>query len=59
LILWGAEDRLVHVGNAEEFRQRIPGSKVNLLEGVGHMPMVEAPGKSAKIFMEFTAALSN
>lgn len=59
LILWGAEDRIVHAGNAEEFHRRIPGSTVVVLEGVGHAPMVEVPEATARIFTEFTAALSN
>lgn len=58
LILWGTEDRIIDVGNAEEFQRRIPGSKIVVLEGVGHAPMIEVPEKSAKLFTEFVADCS-
>lgn len=46
LILWGAEDRLIPVGVAAFFSQRIPGSRVSILDGIGHIPMEEAPDRS-------------
>ena len=53
LILWGAEDRLVHVDNAKIFNQLIPHSKKVILDGIGHVPMLEAPEKSSKIYSEW------
>jgi abhydrolase domain-containing protein 6 len=40
LILWGAQDRLIHVSAAEVFRKGIKDSEVLILHS-GHMPLVE------------------
>lgn len=47
LILWGREDRLVPVGDAHEFARAIPNSVVRIYDEVGHLPMEEAPERSA------------
>lgn len=41
LILWGAEDRLVPPIHAESFHRDIPGSKLVIFEGLGHVPHEE------------------
>jgi abhydrolase domain-containing protein 6 len=56
-ILWGAEDRLIHVNNASVFDQVIPNSQTLVLEGVGHAPMIEASEKSSKIYIDFIDSL--
>ena len=43
LIIWGAQDRVVHVDDAELLHERIAGSKKLILAGIGHVPMVENP----------------
>lgn len=53
LIIWGAEDRVIHVGNADIYEGLIPGSKKVILEGIGHAPMIEVPQQSALLFVEF------
>ena len=57
MILWGAEDRIIHVKNAAIFNQLIPNSQTIVLEGVGHAPMLEVPEKSAKIYLDFISSL--
>jgi pimeloyl-ACP methyl ester carboxylesterase len=47
LILWGQKDRLLPVSDAARFAAAIPGSKLVLYEGVGHVPMEEIPEQSA------------
>jgi len=42
-ILWGTEDPVAGREMAELHHAEIPGSKLTLLEGVGHYPMLEAP----------------
>ncbi len=57
LILWGAEDRVIAVGNAAIFDELIPDSQKMILEGVGHAPMIEVPEESAKIYLDFIHSL--
>jgi pimeloyl-ACP methyl ester carboxylesterase len=47
LILWGRLDKLTPVAGADAFRARIANSSVVILDGVGHIPMEEAPDISA------------
>ena len=46
LVLWGAEDRLIPVSSAQWFMERLPDARVSILQGVGHIPMEEAPDRS-------------
>lgn len=57
MILWGAEDRVIHVDNAAVFNLLIPNSQTIVLEGVGHAPMIEVPEKASKIYMDFISSL--
>ncbi|HQV03708.1 MULTISPECIES: alpha/beta hydrolase [unclassified Novosphingobium] len=47
LILWGAEDKLIPANGADWFAQRIAGSTKIVYPGIGHLPMEEAPDRSA------------
>lgn len=47
LILWGAEDKLIPASGADWFAQRIKGSTKIVYPGIGHIPMEEAPDRSA------------
>src|SRR4051794_7301402 len=42
LLVWGDRDRLVHHRGAEGVLDALPGTHVELLEGVGHCPQIEA-----------------
>lgn len=53
LIVWGTEDRVINVGNADIFEQLIPNSKKVILEGIGHVPMIEVPKQSADLLDAF------
>lgn len=43
LILWGAKDRWIPPAHAAEFTRRIPGARSIMYDGLGHIPMEEAP----------------
>lgn len=47
LVIWGAADKVVHVDDAEFLHQRLRNSRKLVLDGVGHVPMVEAPKRVA------------
>ena len=53
LVIWGAEDKVLHVDNAELFVQKLKNCSKVVLEGVGHIPMVESPKLTAKYILEF------
>lgn len=56
LIIWGREDRLIPVSVAAWFNQQIPGSRVTILDGIGHIPMEEAPERSLAPVLELLSA---
>jgi abhydrolase domain-containing protein 6 len=53
LILWGEEDQVLHHSCVESFKQLIPQAQVRKLKGVGHLPMVDVPGVTAKTLNRF------
>lgn len=53
LILFGKEDRLINATAAQTFHERIAGSQVVLLDGVGHLPMEEAPDATTAAIADF------
>src|SRR3546814_14023128 len=53
LILFGRQDRLINPSAAETFHPRIAGSEVVLLDGIGHLPMEEAPDATAAALADF------
>ncbi|CAA6816534.1 MAG: Unknown protein, partial [uncultured Sulfurovum sp.] len=53
LIIWGDKDKILHVDNAKLFHKYIKNSKLVVLKGIGHMPMLESATKSAKVFNDF------
>jgi pimeloyl-ACP methyl ester carboxylesterase len=57
LIVWGREDRAIDVGTAEVLHALLPHSQVIILDGIGHLPMIEAPERSATDYLRFRAAL--
>ena len=53
LIIWGKEDRVINYRNGEVFAAAIPNARLELMDGIGHAPMVEAPEESAELFRTF------
>ncbi len=46
LILWGERDRLLPPALGERFARDIPGARLVVLEGLGHMPQEEDPRRT-------------
>lgn len=57
LLLWGAGDRVFDVSGAEVLRSRLENLQAHVMQGVGHLPMMEAPGKSSQIYARFLASM--
>jgi pimeloyl-ACP methyl ester carboxylesterase len=53
LILFGEEDKVVPPGNAALLAARIPGGRVQILPGAGHIFPVEAPEAAADAIGDF------
>ncbi|MFT6261008.1 MAG: pimeloyl-ACP methyl ester carboxylesterase [Bermanella sp.] len=52
-VVWGDQDRVLHVSSVEEFFLHMPNVRVDVLPQVGHAPMLEAPEITAKMFDQF------
>src|SRR5206468_628557 len=48
LVVWGKQDRLVPPPYAQEFAQRIPGSRVEMIDHAGHVLGLEHPARLAE-----------
>lgn len=53
LLVWGAEDMLVPVRDADEFQRLIPDSRKVIFEETGHAPMLERPESFNRHLLEF------
>ncbi len=53
LILWGKQDRLIPPLYAEEFRSRIAGSRVELIDNAAHLLPFEQPAAIARAVENF------
>lgn len=56
LILWGENDHLIPVASAYAFHKDIPGSKLIVYPGTGHIPMEEVADRSAADVRSFLAS---
>lgn len=54
LVIWGAKDDLIHVSSAPVW-QRALKSELVVWDDLGHMPMLEAPGRTADAMLSFLA----
>jgi pimeloyl-ACP methyl ester carboxylesterase len=55
LLVWGTDDMLVPVNDADEFERRIPNARKILMRDTGHVPMLERPVTFNNCLMEFLA----
>ena len=52
LIVWGAEDRIFAPAHAEAFQRAIPGARLAIIEGAGHLPHVERLAETERAMLE-------
>ncbi len=55
LVVWGEEDRLVSPVYAQEFASRLPGARVEIVPGAGHVPQLERLDVVAPLVLGFLA----
>jgi pimeloyl-ACP methyl ester carboxylesterase len=56
LVLWGEQDRVFDASAADTLRGLLPPAQVDLLPGLGHLPMMEAPAETARRYAAFVQA---
>ncbi|GIH59743.1 alpha/beta fold hydrolase [Microbispora siamensis] len=54
LVIFGEDDRRWRSSSAADYRV-VPGAEVELLPGLGHSPILEGPGRTARSLLAFTA----
>jgi pimeloyl-ACP methyl ester carboxylesterase len=55
LILWGRGDRIIPVHHGERAHLAIPGSRLEVFDGSGHLPQLDAPGRFVAVLERFLA----
>lgn len=56
-IVWGAEDRILSPAGADAFRRLFPNSAIRVMNGIGHLPMLEDPKQTARDYLGWRANL--
>ena len=53
LIIWGDQDNIIPVSHAYAAHEAIEGSRLVVMEGLGHFPHVEAPQRFLDVLLDF------
>ena len=48
LLIWGANDGIIPVAHGYATHAALPGSRLEVLDGIGHFPHVEAPAAQCR-----------
>lgn len=57
LIVWGSEDNILNPAGAAAQQRLFPNHQTIVMPGIGHLPMLEAPQKTAQDFLQFAKTL--
>jgi len=53
LIVWGSQDRVLHVSGAKILETVMSKVDVTIMDAVGHLPMIEKPEETANLYLSF------
>jgi len=53
LIVWGEQDPFIPVSHGLAAHNVIPGSRLEIFDGVGHYPHCEAPERFVQVLVDF------
>lgn len=56
LLLWGEQDRMIPIANAQDYLKALPNAKLVTLPGVGHVPQEEAAAAGLAALQAFLGA---
>jgi pimeloyl-ACP methyl ester carboxylesterase len=59
LLVCGREDPLTPIKYSEYLKGKIPGSQMEVIEGAGHMVMLEAPEALGGVVLAFLRSLGS
>ncbi|MGO4350577.1 alpha/beta hydrolase [Rhizobium sp. RAF36] len=57
LLIWGKEDSVTPLAQGEEIASLLPKAQLSVLDGVDHIPQIEAPEKTASLIAAFMTSL--
>jgi pimeloyl-ACP methyl ester carboxylesterase len=55
LIIWGARDPIIPASHGEDAHRVLPGSRLEIFDGVGHLPQIEQPTRFITVLEDFLA----
>ena len=55
LMVWGADDELTVLEEAREMAETLPDAELEVLDGIGHIPLEESPDELARLIRVFLA----
>ena len=58
LIIWGDHDKIIPVTQVHATHQAVPGSRLEIFEGVGHFPHCERPQQFVDVLTDFMHSTS-
>lgn len=53
LALWGGRDKVFDASGARSLKALLPHVEMRILPGMGHLPMMEGPKESARLYADF------
>jgi pimeloyl-ACP methyl ester carboxylesterase len=53
LIMWGDNDPIIPMSHGVDAHEVMPGSRLEVFEGVGHFPHVEVPEQFVEVLVDF------
>ena len=53
LIIWGARDPIIPVAHGVRAHESISGSRLEIFDGIGHLPQLEDPGRFIAVLEQF------
>lgn len=53
LIVWGQRDPIIPASHGEAAHELMPNSRLEVLDGIGHMPQLEAPVRFVSVLQDF------
>jgi pimeloyl-ACP methyl ester carboxylesterase len=55
LIIWGENDPIIPSRHGKRAHEDLPGSRLEIFDGIGHLPQLEAPGRFIAVLERFLA----